>query len=151
MNVHHVIVVATFKEWERCMLPYNHVETMQDNRGEIGIVQKQDVDEANRLYTEEQIFVTFLDVTVMRLESILLVKSRAHKNSSHVLASLVESQLGNMRIAYSTYQSVTHHSEEQQLKKMSSISDHKKKDCSVARKRKREKRSSGKKKTEKNA
>ena len=88
---------------------------MQDNRGKIGIAHNKDVDETNRLHAGEHIFATFLDVTLMRLESILLVKSRAHKNSSCAVDRLVESRLGNRRVTCNRCQSVSNRSEEQQL------------------------------------
>ena len=53
LTEYHVIVVAIVKEWKRFILIDDHVVTIQDNRGEIGIVQKKDVDEANRLHTGE--------------------------------------------------------------------------------------------------
>ena len=90
LTAHLVIIVAIVKEWKRCILPDDHVATIKDNRGEIGIVQKKVVEEANSLHTGEHIFASFLDVTAMRLESILLVKSRPHKNSLYELASSVE-------------------------------------------------------------
>ena len=147
LTAHLVIIVAIVKEWKRCILPDDHVATIKDNRGEIGIVQKKVVEEANSLHTGEHIFASFLDVTAMRLESILLVKSRTHNNSSHALVSSVESQLGNERATRNMCQSVAHCSGEHQLKKMSSSSEHKKKYGLVVRKRKIGKRGSAKKKS----
>ena len=135
LTAHHVIVAAIFKEWKRYVLLDDHVATIQNNRGETCITQKKDVDESNMTYTGENIFSSFLDVTATRLESILLVKSRTHNNSSHALASSVEIQLGNRHITCDMCQSVSHSSEEQQLKKMPRSGDHKKKDSSVVRKR----------------
>ena len=64
------------------------------------------------LHTWEQIFDVFLDITGMKLESIILVKNRAHNNSSHALARSVEIQPSNRRITRDSYHSIAHRSEE---------------------------------------
>ena len=63
---------------------------MQDNRSKIGLMQKEDIDEANRYQSGEKIFTLFLDIPNLRLELIFLLKPYATKNLSHRLANLVE-------------------------------------------------------------
>ena len=87
LTAHHVVFLEIVKEWKICILPDNHIATMQDIIEETCTTQKRDVDEANRMHTGKRIFATFLDATAMRLEPILLVKYRAHNNYSCTLAS----------------------------------------------------------------
>ena len=63
---------------------------MQDNRGEIDLAWKEDIDEANWQQTGERIFTLFLDIYTMQLESIFLLKPCTNKNSSCKLVNLVE-------------------------------------------------------------
>ena len=73
---------------------------MQDNRGEIGLAQKEDVDKANYYKSGEKIFTLFLDISNLRLESIFLLKPYTTKNSFCRLANSVEKQLNNCRLMY---------------------------------------------------
>ena len=47
LAAYHIIVVSIIKNWNHCRLPGEIIAIMQDNRGEIGLVQKEDINEAD--------------------------------------------------------------------------------------------------------
>ena len=70
---------------------------MQDNRGDIGQVQKGDIDEAIKLQSGEGIFHLLLQCA-SRLETIILLKTRTEQNSTYAQAASLEANIKDRRI-----------------------------------------------------
>lgn len=60
------------KDYHDCIIVEEVIAIMQDNIGEIGLVQKVDINEAKRLDSGKSIFFMFLQQD-LRLETIMLL------------------------------------------------------------------------------
>ena len=57
---YHIIVVLIAKDYSYCIIVVEVIVIMKDNRGEISLVQKVDIDEAKRLKSGKSIFFLLL-------------------------------------------------------------------------------------------
>ena len=57
---------------------------MEDERGDIGLVQTKDADEVDRLKLDEHVLNLFLRIA-SRVESIILFSTRSGANSAHAI------------------------------------------------------------------
>ena len=60
LPAYHVIVILIVKNYSDCIIAEEVIAIMQDNRGEIGLVQKVDIDKAKILQICRSIFLVFL-------------------------------------------------------------------------------------------
>ena len=74
------------------------VVVLTDNHGEIGSVQREDVEDAQNNDMGEYIFSLFLSYGNSRLESIIRIKEHTEKNSTYQQASHIESQFKDRRL-----------------------------------------------------
>ena len=56
----HIIVILIIKDYSNCIIVEKVIVIMQDNREEMDLVQKININKANRLESGESIFFIFL-------------------------------------------------------------------------------------------
>ena len=94
----HVITVYIFKDWKQYSSLKERIAVLADHRGEIGYIQREDIEDAKNENMGMYIFSLFLSYSNSRLESIIRIKQHTEKNSSYQQVAQVESQFKDQRL-----------------------------------------------------
>ena len=83
----HVIAVRIVKDWKLCDDPEENVACLLDDRGRDDFAQVKDIDIKRGIHAGETILSLFLGIPNSPIASIIRLKPRAEKNSSHARAA----------------------------------------------------------------
>ena len=94
----HVVAVQIVQDWKQCTFPKQRIAVLMDNRGHTCYVEREDVEDTLDAEAGERIFSLFMNFEHIRLTSIIRLKCRTRKNSTHQQASVTEQQLKDRRL-----------------------------------------------------
>ena len=106
MPVFHVIVLNIIKRYDEVLLPNDCVATLEHNMGDIGIVEKRDIDKAISSKCGDSIIREFIQ-TDYSVQSVTRMFVRSSKDSTYSLASNLHQKYEGRRITRQASRNIT--------------------------------------------